>query len=183
MDGTETTHVVVSGERIELRHLKPEDVSESYLAWMGDPEVTRYLEARFQEHTLESVREYVREVNAAEGSLIFAVVERADGRHIGNIKLGPINRHHETADLGVMIGERSSWGRGYGTEAIRLATTYAFEQLGVRKLVAGCYADNVGSATAFLRAGWQEDGIRRQHWVADDGSIQDCLQFAAFRDT
>lgn len=79
--------------------------------------------------------------------------------------------------LGLLIGERGAWGRGHGSEAIRLASDYAFRELGVRKLTAGCYADNVGSATAFRRAGWREEG-RRPRWTARSGPTRDdeCAQ-------
>jgi RimJ/RimL family protein N-acetyltransferase len=63
----------------------------------------------------------------------------------------------------VLIGERRCWGKGYGAEAISLATRYAFEELNLNKVIAGIYAANVASLKAFLKAGFKEAGVLRQH--------------------
>ena len=44
-----------------------------------------------------------------------------DGRHIGNIKIGPVHSYHRRARIGLLIGEKEFWNRGYATEAIKLA--------------------------------------------------------------
>lgn len=157
-----------------------DDVTSTYLGWMRDPEATRFLEARFSEHTIESLRQFVVTMSERDDTVLLAIVALESDTHIGNIKIGPIDRHHGTADIGLLIGERDAWGRGYGTEAIKLATDYAFRELGLRKLTAGCYGANVGSATAFRRAGWVEDGMRLAQFVTDDGELQDEIHFAAF---
>ncbi len=180
MPGSTQAFVAV-GRRTALRPLTLDDVGEHYLAWMRDGEVLRYLEARFAIHTLESLRAYVREMSARDDVALLAIVALEGGRHIGNLKIGPISAQHGTADVGLIVGERTAWGAGHGTEAIRLATEFAFRELPVRKLTAGCYAANLGSAIAFRRAGWEADGTRRAHFVSDEGAVQDALHFAAFR--
>ncbi|MBY0431841.1 MAG: GNAT family N-acetyltransferase [Rhodospirillales bacterium] len=109
-----------------------------------------------------------------------------DGRHVGNIKLGPINRHHRRGDIGLLIGERDQWGRGLAAEAIAAMTAYAFAELGLNKVVAGCYAANEGSRRAFLKAGFAEVARRPRprHWLSDgvwqDDVVLEC--FAPARD-
>lgn len=170
-------------DRTALRTLALDDVGPDYLSWMRDPEVTRFLEARFQDHRIDSLREFVSEAGARRDTLLFAIVAIAEERHIGNLKIGPMDPHHKTADLGLLIGARDVWGRGHGSEAIRLATAIAFRNLPVRKLTAGCYSANGGSAAAFLRAGWKPDGRRRAQYLSEDGEPQDELLFAAFAPT
>ena len=53
-----------------------------------------------------------------------------------------------------------------------LLTEYAFTQLSIAKLTAGCYADNEGSRRAFLKAGFSEEGRRIAQWIVD-GRRQD----------
>jgi RimJ/RimL family protein N-acetyltransferase len=89
---------------------------------------------------------------------------RNTGRHIGNIKVGPIHPHHQLADVSLLIGAQDCWGHGFATEAIRGTSVYAFEQLGVLKLSASMYAPNEGSMHAFVKAGYQEEGRRRRHY-------------------
>jgi RimJ/RimL family protein N-acetyltransferase len=168
------------GERVELRLLTADDATEEYVGWMRDPEVTRYLESRFGEHSIDSIREFVEANSTREDTLLVGIVERSSGKHVGNVKVGPLSPHHGTADLGLMIGDRAAWGRGFGTEAIALAADLAFERLGARKLTAGCYSGNVGSAAAFRRAGWIEEGARPAQYLDDDGNTHDQLMFGKF---
>lgn len=154
--------------RLVLRTLTSADAIERYLAWMHDAETMRYPEARLAEHSLESLRRYIDTCNAGSDQLLLGIFT-PDGGHIGNIKLGPIDPHHRRAAVGLLIGERDEWGKGYASEAIAAVTTHAFETLGLEKLFAGCYASNVGSVRAFLKAGWTEEGRGKADWRLDDG--------------
>lgn len=173
--------MTVVGRLVLLRDLTPEDVGDHYLAWMRDPAVNRHLESRFEEHSLASLTSFVEEHAGRADVLLLAIVERSSGRHIGNIKVGPLHPHHGTADLGLLIGDHDAHGRGYGTEAIRLATELGFARLGARKLTASCYADNVASSAGFRRAGWSEEGSRPAQFVDDEGGVQDQVMFGIVR--
>ena len=153
----------IQGQNIFLRRLDERDVSDDYLQWMCDPDVNQYLESRDQVHTLDSLRTFVREMNASPRNQLFGIFLIAGGQHIGNIKIGSIREPHRSADLGLIVGRRAVWGRGYGTEAIVLATRYAFEQLGLNKLWAGMYAENLGCYRVFIKAGYREVGRFRRH--------------------
>src|SRR4026208_2245054 len=98
--------------RLVLRTLTSADAAERYLAWMHDAETMRYLEARLAEHSLESLRRYIDTCNAGSDQLLLGIF-LPDGGHIGNIKLGPIDLHHQRAAVGLLIGERDHWGKGY----------------------------------------------------------------------
>jgi RimJ/RimL family protein N-acetyltransferase len=166
--------------RLFLRPVGPGDVTERYCQWLNDPAVNAYLESRFRPTTMESLREFVA-TRAADRDTVFLAIVRKDGeRHIGNIKLGPINWVHRFADVALMVGDKESWGQGFGSEAIGLVTRYAFGRLNLHKLTASCYASNLGSLKAFLKAGWVEEGVRRNQWFCD-GRYEDGLQLAAWQ--
>lgn len=155
---SDTAAPLITGERLHLRRLTLDDVGEAYLRWMNDPEVIRFTETRFSRQTIESLRAFV---NASQGpnSLLLAIVEKASGRHIGNIKVG-INSLHRFGSVGIIIGEKDCWGKGYATEAVRLLRDYAFAELKMEKLCAGCYDGNLGSVRAFEKAGFFLEGRR-----------------------
>ena len=162
--------LLARGELIGLRPLRAEDVGERYLGWMRDPEVLRYLEARFSEQTLASLQAFVAANADRPDTLLLAICALDDDEtHIGNIKVGPLHPHHGTADVGLIIGERAWWGRGAGREAIAVATRLAAERLGARKLTASCYGSHVGSAKAFLANGWTDEGRRPAQFVGEHG--------------
>lgn len=170
----------IETQRLRLRTLTAADVTDRYLSWLDDPEVTRHLELRFHRHTPEDVRAFVEQMNACPDTLLLGIFTKDGDTHIGNIKLGPVDRHHERAEVGIMIGDRGTWGRGYASEAIRALTDYAFDGLGLHKVSCGLYAANEGSRRAFLKAGWFEEGRRRDHWSCD-GRRQDDVQMGCLR--
>ena len=101
--------------------------------------------------------------------------------HLGNLRLGDIDPYHKTATVALLIGEKSAWGHGYGSEAIALAGRYAFDTLGLRKLTARIYANNVGSLKAFLKAGWTREGMQLLQFVSD-GQLVDGIWLGCSRD-
>jgi [ribosomal protein S5]-alanine N-acetyltransferase len=157
----------LEGERIYLREVRTADVGDNYYRWMNTPEVTRYLESRFRPNSIEALREYVSALSRDPDNFFLAIVLKDGDRHVGNVKLGPVNWIHRHADLGILIGEKDFWGKGYATEAIRLASDYAFRVLNLHRLGAGCYERNQGSVRAFEKAGFEIEGVRRQHFFCD----------------
>ena len=163
--------MAIEGARVALRTVTEADVTVDYVAWMNDPEVGAFLETRFTAHTADDVRKYVRTQNAAADAVFLAIVRRADQRHIGNLRIGAIDRHHHTATIALVIGDKSAWGHGLGSEAIALATTHAFSALGLRKLNARCYATNLGSIRAFEKAGWTREGRQASQFETAGGRV------------
>lgn len=154
---------MVFGNNIFLRILSPEDVDERYLRWMRDDTVVQYLESRWRSYSQEELKEYVRASNISERDALLGIFLMETKEHIGNIKIGSINQIHRFADVGLLIGEKSARGKGYGTEAIVLACRYAFDELNLNKIVAGIYAVAEGSYRAFKKAGFSDVGIFRRH--------------------
>jgi RimJ/RimL family protein N-acetyltransferase len=159
---------------ISLFAMTPELVSDAYIGWLADAEVNRYLELRFSPQGRDSVQAFVATMLASECDLFFGIRDEELDRHVGNIRLGPIDRHHGLAEIGIMIGDRAAWGRGVGSRAIRRLSEIARHELGLRKLSAGCYDSNIGSRRAFEKAGFAVEGVRRGHYLLD-GRPQDAI--------
>jgi [ribosomal protein S5]-alanine N-acetyltransferase len=149
---------VLHGKRCFLRPLLVEHVTPTYVSWLNDPEVSRYLESRFSNHTLETVRAFVHRTRNSGFDLFYGIWSLTE-LHIGNIKLGPIDRNHHTADIGFLIGDRAHWGQGIASEAISLILTLGFK-IGIKKITAGAYENNPASAKALKNAGMIEEGFR-----------------------
>lgn len=138
---------------VSLRPLQPEDINERYISWFRDERVTRFLESK---SILDSdALRHLIDGFIDDKWYMYAILERGRDTHIGNIKIGPINRRHQTAGMSIVIGEVDSWGKGYATLAISMATRIAFEQHELRKLHAGVVGGNNASLRAFVRAGWR----------------------------
>ena len=161
----------IETQRLYLRALTDLDCTEWYVASLNDPEVNRFLETRHVHQTRDSVRAFVTDVNARDNEFLFGIFLRADNRHIGNIKVGPIHPNHRVGDVSLWIGDKSCWGKGFATEAIVAVSRHSFEALGARKLSASMYEPNVGSYRAFIKAGYQDEGRRVSHYSFDSGRV------------
>lgn len=153
--------------RLILRKLRPEDITEKYLGWLNDPEINRYLETRHVVQTLDSCREFVEKCNTTHGEHLFGVFLKSSDEHIGNAKIGFVNEHYKRGQLSLLIGEKKYWGKGYSTELVSALTEYAFNQLGLIRVEAGCYEDNLASLRVFLKCGYTVEGFFRNHVILD----------------
>jgi len=160
----------LSSSSLILRCLDASDASNRYLTWLHDRQVNRYLEIRHAPpDSIENLRKFIEDIKSSVDSIIFGIYLEIDGRHIGNIKLGPINKIHKRAEIGIIFGEREEWGKGYATEAIKLLSHFAFAELSLLRLTAGCYEENVGSLRAFQKAGFKLEATLPNHWKLENG--------------
>lgn len=177
MMGPKESKYQIEGTRIYLREVRLSDVNDGYYNWLNDPEVNKYLETRFSPQTMDSIKAYVEKMSQKADEIFLAICDKATDKHIGNIKLGPINPHHKYADISLVIGDKDFWGKGLATEAIKLISDHAFTKLGLHKVSAGCYSDNIGSAKAFKKVGFAEEGRLKKHYLDANNNYVDriCL--------
>lgn len=168
-------NILLLGERLYLRRLKVDDVSLKYVGWLNDPEVSQYLETRFYQQSYEAVVNFVSDKQYSTTEYLFGIFLNEDDTHIGNIKLGPVNPFHSFGPISLFIGDKSCWGKGYATEAIRLIVDFGFKELSLQKLEAGCYEENIGSKRAFEKAGFLVEGILRNQRCAKNGRTSDIV--------
>jgi [ribosomal protein S5]-alanine N-acetyltransferase len=159
---------------IELFVLKPDGVTQEYVSWLNDAAINRFLLSRSAVHTLESTRSYVETLLASPHDLFLGIRYRATGRHIGNIRLGPVDVARASAPIGILIGSAAMWGTGIGSRAIAMLADIARTRLSLASLSAGCYVENVGSRKAFEKAGFVVATVQKQAGSLD-GKAQDVV--------
>lgn len=143
----------IESARIYLRELKPGDVTQKYCSWLNDPEVNKYLETK--KATIEGLRVYVKEKMKDPKVIFLGIFDKKNKGHIGNIKLEPVDFINKSAEVGILIGDKSYWGRGYAVEAIDLLCDWAFEEMGLKYLTLGVYASHTSAIKAYERAGFK----------------------------
>lgn len=164
----------IESTRIVLETLTPDNMSENYLSWLQNPEVLKYLEIRHAPpKNIDELKKFVLDMFHSSNNILAGIFIKETGIHIGNIKLGPIDKTYQRADMGIMIGNPTFWGKGYAGEAIKTMSQFSFKTLRLRRIQAGAYAQNRGSINAFLRAGFVQEGTLRSHWVDDNDQLQD----------
>lgn len=164
---------------IFLQSISLDDANENYVAWLNDPLVNQYLETRYSEQDLNSVKGYIS-ANLNNPLEQLFTIRTNNNKHIGNIKVGNINKTHNIAQVSLFIGEKESWGKGYAYQAIRLISQYAFDILSLRKLTAAAYFNNIASTKAFLKAGYKIECRLKNHYILN-GEACDIIQVAMFK--
>jgi ribosomal-protein-alanine N-acetyltransferase len=168
--------VHLTGSKVRLDSFAGTDLTPAYVGWLNDPQVVRFSNQRFQTHSTESCRAYLA---SFEGSAnLFLSVKTLDGRAIGTMSVYR-SVPHGTADVGIMIGERSCWGGGYGQDAWDTLLGWLLVQPGLRKVTAGALACNVGMVRLMERSGMTLEGVRRGQELVE-GSPQDIVLYARF---
>jgi RimJ/RimL family protein N-acetyltransferase len=151
----------IEGTSIYLRALELSDASERYLSWINDEEVTRGLASGVYPSTIEDLKKYVQSLSGSKNAVMFAICDKQNDLHIGNIKLDNFDWVNRTCELGLLLGDRTYWGKGIGTEVMKITLLYAFEQLNLRKVVLAVYANNPGAIKLYEKVGFQHEGCLR----------------------
>ncbi len=162
---------------IKLAPLLAEHVGASYQSWLADPVVTRFTETRAEKRSLDEIKAYVTTVNESPQDQIWRVL--LDDRHVGNIKLNHIQLQHKRSTVGIMLGDRSVWGKGVAARAIDLLARSAFASGRIHKLAAGIYASNLASLGAFAKANFVIEARLVRHRYFQDG-FEDEIIMARF---
>lgn len=171
--------MLINGKQISLKRLTEEFATDTYACWMNDKAINQYLESRFCYQTIETLKEFIQSVSN-DRNYAFAIIDNESGKHIGNIKIGSIDKRYSRADLGFLIGDKAFWGKGVASEAIGLCVTFAFEILKLHKIYGGVYSQNIGSIKAFLKNGFSQEGIFHDHCILNNGEYTDIIMFAKF---
>ena len=174
-------HPFIIGEKLYLRGLERSDLEGDYFDWLNDREVTKFIDSGDFPNNMERMEEYYRNIALSHDNVMFAIIDKESDKHIGNIKLGPINWIRRMATLGIMIGDKEFWGKGYGTEAIRLVLDYAFKRLNLQEVSAGVATVHQPSIRAFEKAGFEIEGrVKGQFFL--DGEYYDSLYLGVTKD-
>jgi RimJ/RimL family protein N-acetyltransferase len=149
------------GTKIYLRPLERED-APLLVPWVNDAEITRTLERLYRPLNLQAEVDFIERIYKSEHDVVFGIVVKETDVLIGVTGLHQMDFKNRRAVFGIFIGEKSVWGKGYGTEATALITGYAFETLNLNRVGLEVYEDNERGIRAYERVGFQREGVLRQ---------------------
>ena len=155
----------LESERLILEPISIQHVTNVYLSWLNDEDIIKHLVTK-KGHTLKSLSNYIQS-HLEKKTVMYAIIIKENKTHIGNIKIDPINKSDMSGELGILIGDKSSWGKGYGKEVIHCLTKYGFETLRLARIEAWCYEKNTGSLRAFLSIGYSIEGFMKKKYISD----------------
>lgn len=166
------------GDSVSIRKFVESDLSSKYVSWLNDPEIVRYSNQRFLTHNLDSSRSYLASFESSANCFL-AIEENDTKRLIGTMTVY-MQPNHGTADVGILLGEKSLWGRGYGGQAWCLVIDWLLHICTVRKVTAGTLACNRGMVSLMYQAGMCIEATRQDQELVN-GKPEDVVYFAKFR--
>ncbi len=171
----------LTGESVQLRAVERSDATRFY-AWLNDREVTEHLGTVYP-FSLTSEQQWAE--RAAErnsyGDAQFAIEIAATGEHIGNCGMHMGSVENRSCEIGILIGAKEHWGKGYGSDAFRTLITFAFRQLNMRRVTLRVDENHPGAIKAYERVGFRVEGRdRAAHWAR--GRAVDFLAMSILRE-
>lgn len=157
--------IVIQGERVRL--IPPPDVGFAHLtgAWVNDPLTRHLIGGPAYQLSLASREDFVRDRLKPSFDGLYLMIEAIDTpapEVIGAIELRKVSPEHRSGEVGILVGERAYWGRGYGTDAMRALCRFAFEEMDLHRIHLGVLEFNTRAIRAYEQVGFVVEGRLRQ---------------------
>ena len=153
------------GQKVILREKRLADAANDY-AWGSDRELMCLDAAEpFEVTFAEFLVSYGEEITHQNKKHRRFAIETLAGKHIGNCAYYGIDNMHKEAELGIMIGDREYWGKGYGSDAVTTLVYHIFRDVGVRRIHLHTLEWNIRAQRCFEKCGFTPCGhiVKRGH--------------------
>ncbi len=170
---------MLKGNHVHLGPLKKEYIP-TFLKWFNDPEITQFLDVHAP-MTFEAELEWFNNASKQQNPITFLIHFNDPDvpRLIGNCAIH-ISQTNRVGTLGIVIGEKDCWGKGYGTEALKLLIEYGFNTFDLHRVELQTYGFNERAFKSYLKVGFREEGRRREAIFAN-GEYHDAIMMGLLR--
>ncbi len=169
----------LTGERVYLRPLEKEDFNQLYV-WSNDPEI-RGLTGEVFPTSQDSIEEFQARLRKDNSRVWFGVVVKENDRLIGEAGLLRMFPAWRTTDLSLIIGDRTAWRKGYGSEAMELLLDYAFGYLNFHRVAIGVVGTNQRALRFYEKMGFRQEGVQRDGYFYNH-TYQDFVMMSILED-
>ena len=148
----------IFGSKIKLRDKHLADVAEDY-AWQTDSELAQLDAAPLLTSTFpQYISDYADALHSLHPSRRQFAVETLDGNHIGNCSYYGIDKLKGEAELGIMIGKRDYWNKGYGADTVSTLVSYIFRHTNLKRIHLKTLNSNIRAQKCFKKCGFTPYG-------------------------
>ncbi|HSB66380.1 MAG TPA: GNAT family protein [Anaerolineales bacterium] len=179
---------MIYGQRIRFRAVEHDDLP-TFLKWVNDPEVKQGLGIYLPLSMADEEDWYsgVRNRPPDEHNLVIEIRqpeqegEDVSWKMIGGCGFFRYDQRNRSAEFGIMIGDKSCWNQGYGTEAVRLLVQHGFNTLNLNRIYLRVLESNPRAIRAYEKAGFTHEGRQRQAEFKE-GRYLDLLVMSILKD-
>ena len=173
---------IIYGKRVRMRGAERSDLDE-FVEWINDPEVTEGLTLFLPMSSVDEEKwfEGVMQRPQEEKPLVIDMKDGTEWRVIGNSSFMGFDWVARSAEVGIMIGDKTIWDQGYGTEAMTLLLRHGFETLNLNRVYLRVFAENKRAIHTYEKVGFVHEGRMRQA-VFKHGVYSDVLFMSILRD-
>lgn len=168
--------VKIEGENLYLRPLHVNDAKGNYPSWLNDKEVCQYNSHGDILYTKEMALSYIQSVQNSLTCKVFAICDKINHKHIGNISLQAISAKNQSAEFAILLGDKAFWGKGLSKEAGKLLIDYGFEDLKLHRIYCGTSEANIAMQYLALALGMKLEG-RCKEAMKKNGQFFDVLEY------
>jgi RimJ/RimL family protein N-acetyltransferase len=176
---------LLKGQIVRLSAADHEELAKAYAIWNRDSELTRLLDSNAARlHSAKAGADFFKKMleDAKPEQHFFSIRALDDDRLLGDINLDVINNWNgRTAFVGINIGERSNWGKGYGTDAMQIVLRYAFTEINLNRVMLNVFEYNPRAIRSYEKAGFKHEG-RARGGVLREGKRWDVVYMGILRD-
>ena len=166
----------IKSKKLVLSDFQEDDISDKYLSWLNDPEVVQFSRQRFIKHDFLSSKKYF-ESFVSSNNLFISIKLHKVNKMIGTMTV--YFSEPNNADVGILIGDKSQWGKGHGKDAWNSLLMWLENELNIVKITAGTLASNIGMLNVMKESGMSLEA-KKTHETIDSKSI-DILYFSRFK--
>jgi RimJ/RimL family protein N-acetyltransferase len=154
---------MLKGKKIILRAYKKEDAEIAY-KYMNDSETKKFLTPGIPYPlTLEQEQNWVDSQSKPDGKTFNFAIESIDtGKYIGGCGINDTDWKNSIVTVGIYIGEKNYWGKGYGTDAMNLLLDFIFNEMNINKVKLNVYSFNKRAVCCYKKCGFVKEGTLRQ---------------------
>ncbi|MFC9448465.1 GNAT family N-acetyltransferase [Bacillus cereus] len=156
----------LESERIYVRTLCELDAPIILESTM-DEEI-RYMTGTKSSFSLEQIHTHIHKVNNDSSRYDFAICLKETDEMIGELSILNIDKEDQKAEFRISMASVSLTGKGYGTEAIKMALSFVFEQLKLNRLQLEVFSHNLRGMRAYEKVGFVKEGTLRQSLYYND---------------
>ena len=163
--------IYLKSKNLNFKELETSDVNETYVKWLNDKDINKYIIQKNVTNNTESLKDYVKKHRDSKNDFLFGIFENKKNTHIGNIKLTISHPKEKIANIGILIGEKIFQGKGYGKESINTITKFGQNKLNLIRIEAGFLDTNQKSLHCFLKCGFVQDGHLKSYFIVDNKRV------------